>query len=145
MKFLLPAWLRKETIKLPPWAKVASVHPSNVHLLINVDTNGYVEEWLKLLGDVQPDQYWLEVAYQCAKLDVQSCLVGTEYDPRASGKPVEFHFSRADQWAQRKFPVGKKLKKKVNGVEKTLAGAELATTGREARDHYVRIRGRLPF
>lgn len=116
---------------LPKWASIAAETPTNVSVVINADTEGYVAEWFKLLNVTQPDQYWLEVAYQCAKLDLQSALVGTEFDPRTSGKPAEFRFSRAPQYAQSKHEPG--------------LGAERASKGREARDHYRRIRGRLPF
>lgn len=131
MKFQLPKWLQRDTLTLPPWAKVGPAKDA-FSIRILVDTDGYVTEWLKLLGaDHKPDQYWLEVAYQCAKLDVQTALVGTTYDPRTAGKSAEFLFSNAPQWALKKFPVGR--------------GTEPASRGREAREHYVRIRGRLPF
>src|SRR3990167_8044361 len=77
----LPEWMTQQ-LRLPPWARVAETHSSKVSICIDVDTDGYVQEWLRLLDVSEPDQYWLEVAYQCAKLDVQMALAGTEYDPR---------------------------------------------------------------
>lgn len=131
MKIKLPKWLQRETLPLPAWARVSKVSSDRVALLIEADTAAAYQEWFALLGVTSPDQYWLEVAYQCAKLDLQSALVGTEYDPRASGKPVQFNFSRALECAHVRHPKGK--------------GADAATRGREARAHYVRIRGRMPF
>lgn len=130
----LPNWLRRDKLKLPSWAKVKEsthVDSGKISICIHADTPGYIEEWFKLLNVTQPDRYWLEVAYQCAKLDLQSALVGTEYDPRTSGKSAEFHFSRASEWALKRFPSGK--------------GEDAASRGKEARQHYIRVRGALPF
>lgn len=140
MKFNLPKWLQRETLALPEWAQRGPDKPE-FSIVIRVDTDGAMREWFELLGNPTPDQYWIEVAYQCAKMDVQSALVGTPYDPRLAGKGAEIHFSRAPQWALSRYPVGKAGV--VNG--RRLAGAQLATEGREARGHYQRIRGRLPF
>ena len=130
----LPSWLKRDSLKLPHWAKVEK-HPysksGKVSLCIKVSTKGYVEDWLKLLEVKKVNQYWLEVAYQCAKLELQSCLVGTEYDPTTSGKPVEFHFDNAPEYALKKFPKGR--------------GIEVASKGLEAREHYKRLRGHMPF
>lgn len=154
MKLKLPSWLRREKVSLPPWASVEESHLSDsgkVSIVIAVDTAAAVEEWLALLSDspaveawVQAedpkalprhrprlDQYWLEVAYQCTKLDVQTAIAGTEYDPRISGKPAQFHFNRADEYALIRHQYGR--------------GIEIATQGKEARNHYVSIRGRMPM
>lgn len=119
---------------LPAWAQVVESQRSEsgkVSVTIQADTDAFMREWLALLGVSEPDQYWLEVAYQCAKFDLQAAIVGTELDPRVSGKSAEFIFTRAPQWAQKSFPAGK--------------GAHAATQGREAREHYKRVRGRMPF
>jgi len=131
MKLQLPSWLRRETLRLPPWAKRAKNQSDWASITIEADTDAYVAEWFGLLGVTKPDQYWLEVAYQCAKLDLQTAIAGTEYDPRIGGKPAEFKFNRSDKWALKLHPTGK--------------GIKAATQGREARGHYVRIRGRMPF
>lgn len=130
----VPDWLRNKTLSLPAWAKVvesSTVRKGAATICIEGDTDGYVKDWLALLGVSQPDQYWLEVAYQCAKMDLQSAVVGTPYDPRTSGKPIEIKFTRAPQWALTAHSKGK--------------GIAAASSGREARDHYTRIRGRRPF
>lgn len=126
-----PDWMRRDTVALPGWARIAETHSEKVSVCIEADTAGYIKEWFGLLNVETPDQYWLEVAYQCAKMDLQTALLGTQYDPRTSGKPAEFHFSRAPEYALTAHPKGK--------------GVEAASKGREAREHYRRIRGRLPF
>jgi len=126
----LPDWMKRPMV-LPKWANLAKRHSDKVSVCIEVDTDGYIKEWLPLLGVQKVDQYWLEVAYQCAKLDVQMALVGTEHDPRFSGMPAQFNFSKAPEWALTRHPHGK--------------GADAATKGKEARGHYIRIRGRMPF
>lgn len=131
MKLKLPKWLRREQVSLPDWARVSGKSSDRVSIVIEADTDAAMKEWLALLGIERPDQYWIEVAYQCAKLDLQSAIAGTPYDPRTSGKSAQFNFSRADQWALKKFPVGR--------------GTGPATEGREARAHYIRIRGAMPF
>lgn len=136
MKFKLPAWLTRSGLKLPTWAKVgksAHVESGKVSVSIEADTDLSIREWFSLLGVAlaDADQYWLEVAYQCAKMDIQLALEGTEYDPRTANAPVEIVFTRANHWQQHLHPVGR--------------GATRASRGQEAREHFRRIRGRLPF
>lgn len=134
MKLRLPSWLRRESLELPAWARIKDV-PDNgrVSIIIEGDTDGYTREWFELLGVnlADADQYWLEVAYQCAKMDLQMALEGTPFDPRTAGKPAEFHFTRHNHWKQKLHPPGK--------------GIVAASKGLEAREHYRRIRGRLPL
>lgn len=130
-KLVIPKWLQRESLKLPDWAKVVETPNDRASITIEIDSRGAYREWLGLLEVEKPDQYWLECAYQCAKLDVQMALTGSDYDPRASQKPALLKFTRADEFALRRFPAGK--------------GTMAATEGREARRHYQRIRGRLPF
>ncbi len=136
------AWLKKPMAGLPPWAKRIDTYASQngkISVCIEADTDAYVPFWFKLLGVMaedgtylqDPDQYWLEVAYQCAKMDLQLAITNTEHDPRDAGMSAEFRFSRSEQWPQSKFPPGR--------------GATAATQGHEARDHFRRIRGRIPF
>jgi hypothetical protein len=117
-------------LKLPSWAKVVQ-GSDRVSVRIEVDTAGYVKEWFEKLKVTKPDHYWLETAYQCAKMQLQEALVGTQYDPRVANKPAEFHFKRSPEHALSRHPTGK--------------GARAATQGREARQHFKRIHGRLPW
>lgn len=152
--FKLPSWLKRDSLSLPSWAKVRAT-PENgaVSIVIDVSTDGYVEEWLKLLGVTKITQYWLECAYQCAKLDVQSALVGTRFDPRTAGKPAEFHFDRSEKYRLADYPMGEPLTKENldkiarsgRGQRGTFTAVDAATKGREARGHYIRIRGQMPF
>ncbi len=84
-------------------------------------------------GDVT--QYWLETAYQVMKLDVQRIVEGTAIDPRPSGGPLVIKVrgdgGRKERWGQDR------------GVSPG-RGARAATKGLEARQHFVKLRGKLP-
>ena len=136
MDITLPSWLKRKPeegrLPLPPWAEVEKhPHDGKVGICIRVSTKGYLEEWLELLQVTKIDQYWLEVCYQCAKLDIQRAIQDTEFDPRLMKAFAEFHFDDAPEYAQAKYSPGR--------------GIAAATQGKEAREHYKRIRGRLPF
>jgi hypothetical protein len=134
MKLKLPSWLKRDELLLPPWAEVGKsprVEAGKVSVILEADTDGYVAEWFALLDVKTPDQYWLEVAYQCAKMDLQMAISGTQYDPLVSGKPAEFHFKRSERWALKNFQPGR--------------GVQAASRDKEARVHYLRIRGKLPM
>jgi hypothetical protein len=117
-------------LTLPVWAKKAEENPK-VCVVIEVDSAQAYKAWLEELDVTDVDQYWLEVAYQCIKMDVQAAIAGTKFDPRSAGMSAEFRFSNAPEFALAKHPTGR--------------GVAVATKGREARDHYRRIRGSLPF
>lgn len=74
------------------------------------------------------DQYWVECAYQCAKMAAQDLVRDTEYDPAPAALRV-FIVSRKDTWANKRFKQGR--------------GSAAATYGREARVHYQRIRSAM--
>lgn len=150
MKLRLPEWLVKPEVRLPKWAELEPLHSANVSMKIVVDPELAYAEWFALLHDPkypvpegmahvlalmpdvdQPDQYWIEVAYQCSKLDLQSCLAGTRYDPRVSGQPVEFKFKNTPKYKLTNWPEGK--------------GWQQASQGKQARLHYQRVRGALPM
>ena len=134
MKLKLPSWLKRDELQLPEWAEVVKSPRSDsgkVSISILGHTDGYVAEWFALLGVKVPDQYWLEVAYQCAKMDLQMALSGTPYDPLVAGKSAEFHFDRSERWALKNFQPGR--------------GVQAASRDKEARAHYLRIRGKLPM
>lgn len=119
------------SLVLPAWATQREGEHPKVSVIVNIDSAAAYADWLARLEVTELDQYWLEVAYQCIKLDCQAALVGTEFDPRTSGKSAEFRFDNAPKYALKSHPEGK--------------GVALATQGREARGHYVRIRGAMPF
>lgn len=114
------------------WLTVTPADPeAKLSGCVTIDSAAAYPYWLDLLGVKEVDQYWLEVAYQCIKLDAQMAVVDTALDPRVAGKSIEIKFSRAEEFAQAKYPSGR--------------GPSLATRGKEARNHYVRIRGRMPM
>ena len=122
MDFKLPKWLRKPAVELPDWARIKadrSTEPKGPGVIIEVDTAKAMQEWQTRLGNPAPDQYWLETAYQCAKMDIQAALEGTPFDPRATNRPIEIHFTRSEQHALHRHPEGR--------------GIHAATKGKEAR------------
>jgi len=152
MKVRMPEWLKKKEIQLPMWAKIdEEFNHDKVALRITVDPLVAYKEWFALLHDpaypipndmeqagithmpnvAVPDQYWLEVAYQCTKLDLQMALKSSQFDPLLSGKPVEFNFLSRPELKMTNYPEGKTW--------------QAATQGREARMHYIRVRGSLPM
>jgi hypothetical protein len=107
-------------VKLPEWARQGGVHGELP--VIDVDADAAYTAWLKELGVAKPTRYWLEVAYQCIKLDLQIAMRGFTFE-------IHIH-DDGKKWAQRQFPKGR--------------GALAATQGYEAREHFRRLRGFLP-
>ena len=107
--------VKKIEERLPEWASVGLAEGED-RLRIDIDPAKAYPAWLKELGIAKKDwdQYWLEVAYQCSKMDVQAAIV-----------PVIGHFGfsikiiRCEDLALAKFPEGR--------------GIEVATQGKEAR------------
>lgn len=120
-------------VRLPEWAKIIERGGEKLCAVIEVDSDSAYEAWLtELLPEATtPDQYWIEAAYQCIKMDVQAAIEGTDLDPSLAGKSAQINLTPSDRWALKNFKKGK--------------GVNAATQGREARDHYKRIRGRIPF
>jgi len=92
---------------------------------------------LKELGvnDGDLDQYWIECAYQAAKLATQDLVTGTELDPRPKLGfviVIDSAGGRKDRWALKNHKPGKPGRD-VNA----------ATKGLQAKQHYTRIAGRL--
>jgi len=108
---------RKGKIKLPSWARVIQESP----LKIEADPDKFYPVLLEELGLGKVDQYALEVAYQCMKMDLQTAVGRFGFSIKVLNRP---------SWALKAHPPGK--------------GIELATQGREARAHYIRIRGAIP-
>lgn len=87
------------------------------------------------VNEADADQYWIECAYQCSKMEVQNLITGTELDPRPKmGFVIVIDSSggRKDRWALRNFKPGK-------------PGCDInaATKGLQAKQHYARIAARL--
>lgn len=72
-----------------------------------------------------PTAYWLEVAYQTAKLDLQRCC----------GFALNIHIhDTVKKYAQAKANAGRGARVAAGGIG----------GGKEARMHYVRLRGGMP-
>jgi hypothetical protein len=163
-----PEWMQRTDVKLPPWASIAENSREKFINDIVIDGPAAYAEWLATLMSETPkhraawdaalpkertkeppevlrsasdvDQYWLEVAYQCIKLDIDMALAGTALDPAGTGKHGHRKITRAAQYAQADYADNHAVVR--DG--KPMSGAERATQGREAREHYKRIRGNLP-
>jgi hypothetical protein len=114
--------------KLPKWM---SRNKSGAFI---VDPDLAYPAILKALGVEEKDfdQYWIETAYQCAKLAVNDAVAGTDMDPRPE-KPlvilIQSLGDRKERWALRNFKTGR--------------GVAVATKGGEAKAHYERVAGSL--
>jgi hypothetical protein len=119
-------------VSLPKWAKLGAKH--GALQVVDVDADAAYEAWFAELGvDEPPDQYWLEVAYQCIKMELQVAMRTFTFE-------IHVH-DVGKKWAQSKYPKGR--------------GADYATMlvrdakgkvlgGREAREHFKRLRGFVP-
>jgi hypothetical protein len=145
------SWQTRE-LKLPPWARVLSdASPAvagKVSVVIEIDPDGFVPEWRDLLSAPSTlDQYWLECVWQCAKMDVQGALQGTQYQPSVSGKPVEIRVVNRPSYALRNYSEGAGAAAATGGVRVVATGSEPPRAGVRvptARAHYQRVRGAVP-
>jgi|GEM_PF-5729779 len=114
------------TPKLPKW--LTTIIPGKVV----VDPNIAYPAVFKALGiaDKDIDQYWVEVAFQCAKMATQDAILGSEHDTgRALMILINGDGDRKSRWALKNFKPGR--------------GVAAATKGREARIHYQHIKRAL--
>ena len=134
---VLPSWAKQiesSAVEAGKLAAVIEVDPSKAYPLwferLSSTAYGVLEGMSRMPAPDALDQYWLEVAYQCTKLELQSSLAGSSLDLRSGGAPVEFRFKNCPEYALVNHPQGR--------------GVAQATAGREAREHYRRIMGALP-
>lgn len=93
-------------------------------------------EWgacLNELAQTPVTAYWLEVAYQCAKMDLQVAVHRLQFE-------IRMHGGR-EKYAQRTAPQGRPTAYAAGAY--TGAG-EQQLRGKEAREHYKRLRGFAP-
>lgn len=137
----------KTTPQLPRWA-TAREHEGARHY-IDVDAHVAYEDlldeyrelyadghpaltgkdWEAALADLrseEPSAYWLEVCYQSVKLDLQIAC-------RSFALNISIH-DRGKKYRQSRRKDGRNVKLAAGG----------AKGGREAREHYKRLRGFLP-
>jgi len=120
----------------------------------HIDSDGAYPEWMGFLGltNEDLDRYWLEVLFQCAKMDAQVAVRSSGDDPRMVGKGlilvVDATKAKKQSWAQINFPVetaaGRRKREALMGENRKLAGPDAATKGKEARALYRKIRGFVP-
>ena len=109
-----------DEIVLPDWATLGPKH--RAMQVVDVNADAAYRAWFEELGVTEVDQYWLEVAYQCIKMELQIAMRTFMF---------EIHINDPEKhWAQANVPEGK--------------GARAAAQGREARDHFKRLRGFIP-
>lgn len=108
-----------KVLNLPSWAKVIDTAK------IEMDAGKFYPEILEDFGVKELDQYWLEVAFQCAKLDVQLAVSGTEHQAPTGGALCLIVVDEGKQYAQSKYPEGK--------------GADQA--GKDAKSLWKKLRG----
>lgn len=95
-----------------------------------VDADTVYPKVLAALGFKEVDQYALETVMQCTKMKVQDLVEALGVDPRPEKcLIIDIKTSDKARWAIANAPVGK--------------GAAAATQGREAREHYKRIKGKF--
>jgi hypothetical protein len=117
---------------MPDWATISEIANSRGLQIVHVDVQKAYPSWLAELGVEEPDQYWLEVVYQCIKLDVQAAMLP---------HPVEIRMhDRGKVWAQSKYPEGR-------GAHIASPGGKMHGVKEEdtARGHYKRLRGFVPY
>ena len=129
--------------KLPFGAKKLKTMPGKVpcyEVEADVFYPTLLQELKDHLGEAGPDpkkptQYWLEVAYQCMKMDMQT----------ACGFQIEIQITNASgkKWALIKHPdPDRKIDKATGNV--VMTGVFKATKGLEAKRHYKALRGFIP-
>lgn len=111
-------------MSIPAWAKQVRKDHAKLIDAYEVSADEFYPALLAELGFPvdEPTQYHLEVAYQCMKMEMQRCLGKFSFEIRISDP--------GKKWALSNYKKGK--------------GTHAATKGREARDHYRRIRGFVP-
>lgn len=133
---------QKRDLRLPPWAKVVE---GSSPIAIEFDPAQGIPYWLELLGAPSaPDQYWIECANLCMRMDLQAALQGTEHQASTSSKVPVFKMLNRPEWALSKFPVGAGPKAALGGARVFAQAEDKAALVPTARNHYQRIRGFLP-
>lgn len=109
---------------LPNWAEW---HPTSDNTVL-VDPDIMYPYFLKEYGVAveKASRYWIEVCYQSMKLDLQATLRRSDFIIH-----VRADDGRKERWALKNF----------TGLTEEV---HRATHGREAREHYKKLRGFIP-
>lgn len=135
--------MTEHTLSLPAWLKPVEGKPG----WVTVDPDGAYPEWLALLGIDAPDQFDMEVAHHCIKMDAQvKCRMFGIVPPKNGALHITIRGEPGsgykDRWAARNKPAGKLAdvaKAEGGGPQKALRKVAL-----HARERYRAIRGTLP-
>jgi hypothetical protein len=125
-------------IRLPAWAERHPVAPNTVL----VDPDLMYPAFLKELGIKDPTQYWIETCYQMMKLDLQVAMRTFGFTIHVRGDD-----GRRSRWRLARFPDPDAKSVVHDGhrfVVPGTSGVDRATKGKQAREHYRRLRGFLP-
>lgn len=93
-------------------------------------------EWKQTLAELlRPDvtAYWMEVAYQCGKLELQTIVGRLQFEIRVHGGRAKYQQRSAPQGRPTQFAAGSYS---GHGNEQV--------KGTEARQHFKRLRGTIP-
>ena len=114
-------------LNLPEGYEVVREPDGDINMVISIDPDIVYPNILDELEVDKSDinQYWVEVAYQIAKMDAQRAVISAGGD---FGFTINI-LSRPE-WKLERFQPGD--------------GVEAATKGHGARHHYIRLRGAIP-
>lgn len=98
-----------------------------------IDPDIFYPEYLKELGSVPTNRYWLEVALGCMKLDFDMIvrINGSVNPHQCTTRMIRSDDGRKARWALIRHPIGHKEWGQMGVIERS----------REIRKHYRRIRG----
>lgn len=111
---------------LPDWIEQVN------ETTFRVDIDTAYPLWFAELGwdEASADQYQLECVFQCTKLDAQAEIKRAGLDPRPERSLILDFRGDKERWKMSGRPEGR--------------GIEVASKGREAREHFKRVRGFIP-
>lgn len=106
-------------------------------------------EWKVCLAELvakPPTAYWLEVAYQCGKMELQICMRTPAFEIRIhdTGHKFAQKAAKPGRGAHMAASPGPPIKT-VKGVKTPQPPDRAKGGGREARHHFKRLRGFGPF
>lgn len=128
-RFPLPSWARAhperdDTIIADPDLFYPALL-GELAAMIAAESPDYAKAYPRL-NPAKPNKYWIEVAYQSMKMDLQTALGRFGFTIL-----VQSDAARKRAWSLASYPG-------------TNADVIRATNGREAREHYRRLRGGIP-
>lgn len=124
---------------LPKWAsKGVALDESRIPIIL-VDPDEMYPAYFEEMGMKIEDnltQYWLEVFYQFMKMDLQIAMGGFAFEIRF--KPS--NMDAKERWCHKGKPPGQCMEASNKDMDPVAA----ATGGKEARNHFRKLRGFVP-